>query len=191
MIPDHELRMLIAIGRVLVKPLYEEAIQPSSLDVHLGEHGQRFRPSARPIDLSVGVPSYELEFFTIPRYDDPIDARFNLLPGEFIKAEIEEYVSLDAYVGAKLDGKSTLGRVGLFVHVTAGLIDPGWHGRITVELFNGGPRPVRLWYGMPIGQLEFTVFDTPVANPYDGKYQGDIVVTGARPIDPGPMYRQQ
>ena len=86
---------------------------------------------------------------------------------------------------ARLDGKSSLGRLGLLIHATAGLVDPGWEGRLTLELMNLAPLPITLWPGMKIGQISFMRMTTPVDNPYGGgrlgsKYQGDVDPTPSR-----------
>lgn len=172
MIRDMQLFRLLIEGRVRITPLNFDDVQPVSYDVHLGPHALAFSNKVvTPIDLLDGPP--EMEPVSIPMRDQPPEY---LPPGGFLLGEVYENLILDADIGVTLHGKSTTGRIGLFVHVTAGLVDPGWgklapeSGHLTVELFNASPRPIRLWEGMPIGQLEFQILDRPVERPYGDKY---------------------
>jgi dCTP deaminase len=168
MIRDATLLDLIRSGAVRISPLNMNDIQPVSYDVHLGSNALVFqRQATTPIDLLSGPP--KMNSVCIPqRHEEPVHLR----PGGFLLGEVLENLVLASDVAAILHGKSTLGRIGLFVHVTAGLVDPGWGmdapdaGHLTVELFNASPRPIRLWAGMPIGQLEFTLLDGPVRRTY-------------------------
>lgn len=108
-------------------------------------------------------------------------------PGGFILGATEQTITLGSNVAARFEGKSSLGRLGLFVHVTAGLVDPGWVGQLTVELYNAAPYPIRLWRGMPIGQLTIEMLDEHVEVPYGSPelgshYQHSLGVVPSRGV---------
>ena len=153
--------MELAKGRIVVTPLNPEDIQPSSIDLHLdGEfrvfHNNRhpyIDPLADQADLTEGVHASVAEPFV-------------LHPGEFVLAATVEHIELPDDIVARLEGKSSLGRLGLLIHSTAGFIDPGWKGRLTLELSNVANLPVLLTPGMPIGQISFSQMTTPVDRPY-------------------------
>jgi dCTP deaminase len=110
---------------------------------------------------------------------------FYLRPGEFALGVTEEWIAVPEDLVARLDGKSSLGRLGLLIHATAGLVDPGWEGRLTLELANLAPFPITLFVGMKIGQISFIQMTTPVDVPYgrrelSSKYQGDREPTPSR-----------
>ena len=152
-------------------------VQPSSVDLHLGDHFQVFRNSRYPyID-----PSREqaglMEMVKASR-EEP----FVLHPGEFVLGTTTERIVLPDDIVARLEGKSSLGRLGLLIHSTAGYVDPGWDGKLTLELSNVANLPIVLMPGMAIGQMSFFEMTTPVDRPYGtpglgSKYQGQSDVT--------------
>jgi len=167
-------------GRIRIEPCDPDDIQPSSVDLHLGAGFQVFRNSRYPyID-----PSREqaglMELVTATA-EEP----FVLHPGEFVLGTTIERVVLADDLVARLEGKSSLGRLGLLIHSTAGYVDPGWDGRLTLELSNVANLPIVLMPGMPIGQISFFQMTTPVERPYGtpglgSKYQGQTDVTSSR-----------
>lgn len=180
---DHSIKEQLLQGRIRIEPLDPEDIQPSSVDLHLGGHFQVFRNSRYPyID-----PSREqdgLMELVEASAEDP----FVLHPGEFVLGTTIERIVLPADIVARLEGKSSLGRLGLLIHSTAGYVDPGWDGRLTLELSNVANLPIVLMPGMAIGQISFSHMTTAVDRPYGtpglgSKYQGQNDVTSSRSFE--------
>lgn len=172
MIPDRLFQMMQRQGLFQIDPYDRARQQPVSYDLQLGTHTLRYpaRLHGVPLDIGVDVPGMEMGY--IPERDDASVSPYYLQPQEFILGETRERLTLGETIAAEFMGKSSLGRVGLFVHVTAGLVDPGWGQntqrglRLTVELFNASTRPLRLWAGMDIGQLVVHHLIAPVLHPY-------------------------
>ena len=167
-------------GRIRVEPLADDAIQPSSIDLRLGDKVRVFR-NRHLSHIDVRCDTASLTEVVQLREEEP----FFLQSGEFALGVTYELIAVPDDLVARLDGKSSLGRIGLLIHATAGLVDPGWEGRLTLELMNLAPLPVTLWPGMKIGQLSFIKMTTPVDNPYGAgglasKYQGDTEPTPSR-----------
>ena len=177
---DHSIREALASGRLLVEPLAEDAVQPASLDIRLDRDFRVFRHHRRAyIDVRESVEDLT-EVETIAD-----DEAFVLHPGEFVLGSTRERVQLGDDIVARVEGKSSLGRLGLLVHATAGYVDPGWDGHLTMELSNVSTLPIRLYYGMKIGQLSFANLTTPADHPYGSpalhsKYQGQTGPTASR-----------
>jgi dCTP deaminase len=177
---DRTMRDEIERGRIRVEPLAEGAIQPSSIDLRLGSKMRVFRNNhISHIDLRQDTAALTEVIEIKPGQP------FFLRPLEFALGVTLEHISVPNDLVARLDGKSSLGRVGLLIHATAGLVDPGWEGRLTLELMNLAPFPITLFAGMKIGQISFEMMSTPVDNPYGGgtlssKYQGDTEPTPSR-----------
>ncbi len=147
---DRDIRAEIEAGRIVIDPFVPEAVQPSSVDLHLDNRFRVFRNSRYPfIDVRQEQP--ELTELVEVAGDEP----FILHPGEFVLGSTLERVSLPDDVVARLDGKSSLGRLGLLIHSTAGFVDPGWDGNLTLELSNVANLPITLYDGMRIGQISF------------------------------------
>ena len=147
---DRDIRAEIEAGRIVIDPFEPEAVQPSSVDLHLDNRFRVFRNSRYPfIDVRQEQP--ELTELVEVAGDEP----FILHPGEFVLGSTLERVSLPDDVVARLDGKSSLGRLGLLIHSTAGFVDPGWDGNLTLELSNVANLPITLYDGMRIGQISF------------------------------------
>jgi dCTP deaminase len=164
---DRTIREELASGRLVIDPWDETLLQPSSIDVRVSRAFRVFHNNRRPF-IDVREPSEDLtELVTI----DPGEA-FMLHPGEFVLASTVERVRLPDDLVARLEGKSSLGRLGLLIHSTAGYIDPGFDGAITLELSNVARLPISIHPGMAIGQISFLRMTTPVDAPYAGKYQG-------------------
>jgi dCTP deaminase len=169
---DRDIRSEIAAGRIVIDPFIPEAVQPSSVDLHLDRRFRVFRNSRYPfIDVRVEQPDMtELVEIT---GDDP----FILHPGEFVLGSTLERVQLPDDLVARLEGKSSLGRLGLLIHSTAGYVDPGWEGNLTLELSNVANLPITLYDGMKIGQISFQRLSSPAEVGYGdasigSKYRG-------------------
>ncbi len=177
---DRSIKESIASGRIVVTPYDEDQIQPASYDIRLDNRFLVFRnykhscidPRARQEDLT--------EMVTVEG-DDP----FIIHPGEFILGNTVERIKLGDDLVSRLEGKSSLGRLGLIVHATAGYIDPGFDGNITLELSNVANLPIRLYPGMKVGQISFFAMSTPADRPYGSpglgsKYKGQTVPTASK-----------
>lgn len=169
---DRDIRAEIASGRIVIDPFIPEAVQPSSVDLHLDRRFRVFRNSRYPyIDVRADQP--ELTELVEIGGDDP----FILHPGEFVLGSTFERVQLPNDMVARLEGKSSLGRLGLLIHSTAGYVDPGWEGNLTLELSNVANLPITLYDGMKIGQISFQRLSSPAEVGYGdasigSKYRG-------------------
>lgn len=164
LLSDRDIRAGIDSGRIGLDPWAPEMVQPSSVDVRLDRYFRLFDNHRYPsIDPSQEQP--ELTRLVEIAPDEP----FILHPGEFVLASTFEQVSLADDVAARLEGKSSLGRLGLLTHSTAGFIDPGFQGHVTLELSNVATLPIKLWPGMKIGQLCFFQLSSPAELPYGSK----------------------
>src|SRR5262245_55353170 len=168
---DRSIREAIKAGRLVIDPWEERFLQPASVDLRLGRQFRVFRNHRLPhID-----PKQEMANLSdlVEISDD--DQPFILHPGEFALAVTVERVEIPDDLVGRLDGKSSLGRLGLIVHSTAGFVDPGFKGRLTLELTNVANLPVTLYYAMPVSQISFTRLTTPAEKPYGSgigsKYQ--------------------
>ena len=177
---DRTIRRLLGEGRIGIEPYEEELLQPSSVDVRVDRLFRVFRNSRYPfIDVK-----QEMEELTELVEVEP-DEAFILHPGEFVLGSTLERITLPDDLVARLEGKSSLGRLGLLIHSTAGFIDPGWDGHVTLELSNVANLPITIYYGMKIGQLSFVQLSEPAEHPYGtgalgSKYQGQIGPTPSR-----------
>jgi dCTP deaminase len=177
---DRTIRRLIDEGRIEVKPYDERFLQPSSIDVRVDRYVRVFHTARYPF-IDVKKPMEELTELVEVREDDP----FILHPGEFVLGSTLERIALPDDLVARLEGKSSLGRLGLLIHSTAGFIDPGWDGHVTLELSNVANLPITIYYAMPIGQLSFVQLTEPAESPYGtsalgSKYQGQAGPTPSR-----------
>ena len=172
LISDRDIRAEIAAGRVKVEPFTEAMVQPSSVDVRLDRFFRVFENHKyEVIDPSKEQPELTREVAVAP------NEFFILHPGEFVLASTYEVITLPDDIAGRLEGKSSLGRLGLLTHSTAGFIDPGFSGHITLELSNVANLPVKLFPGMKIGQLWLIKLSSPAEHPYGSavygsRYQG-------------------
>ena len=180
LLSDRDIRAEIDSGRVCLDPYDEAMIQPSSVDVRLDRFFRVFENHRYPhIDPAEDQPD-------LTRAVEPDgDELFILHPGEFVLGSTYEVVTLPSDVAARLEGKSSLGRLGLLTHSTAGFIDPGFSGHVTLELSNAATLPIKLWPGMKIGQLCFFRLSSPAESPYGSekygsRYQGQRGPTQSR-----------
>jgi dCTP deaminase len=175
---DRTIRAEIEAGRVVIDPFDPSLIQPSSVDVRVDRQFRVFHNARYPY-IDVRQPMDDLtEGVTVPE-----DRPFILHPGEFVLGQTLERVTLPDDLVARLEGKSSLGRLGLLIHSTAGFVDSGFSGNLTLELSNVANLPITIYYGMLIGQISFMRMDGPVEHPYgtrDSKYQGQAEPTPSR-----------
>ena len=180
LLSDRDIRAEIESGRVQLDPLDMGMIQPSSIDVRLDKFFRLFDNHKYPfIDPAEEQPDLTRGLEVAP--NEP----FILHPGEFVLGSTFELVTLPDDVAARLEGKSSLGRLGLLTHSTAGFVDPGFSGHVTLELSNVATLPIKLWPGMKIGQLCFFRLTSPSENPYGSekygsRYQGQRGPTASR-----------
>lgn len=176
---DGSIREALESGRIVIDPLGDNAVQPSSVDVRLGDSFRVFANHRYPyIDVRTDQDLTELVTAT---EDEP----FILHPGEFVLGSTYERVKLPDDLVARLEGKSSLGRLGLLVHATAGFVDAGWDGWLTLELSNVATLPIAIYPRMRIGQLAFFRLSTPAEHPYGSdalrsKYQGQRGPTASK-----------
>jgi dCTP deaminase len=180
LLSDRDIKAEITAGRVKVEPFDGQMIQPSSVDVRL----DRFFRVFENHKYSVIDPSIEQSELTREVAVEN-DEEFILHPGEFVLASTYEVITLPNDIAGRLEGKSSLGRLGLLTHSTAGFIDPGFSGHITLELSNVANLPVKLFPGMKIGQLCLIKLSSPAENPYGSalygsRYQGQRGPTASK-----------
>lgn len=166
---DKTIMRMIKEQTLKVSPLTENQIQPASVDVRLGDTFSVVE------DSSTGIINLESEI----NYKTIKTDTYILLPGQFVLATTIEYFELPDNLTAFVEGRSSLGRMGLFIQ-NAGWVDPGFKGEITLELFNANRCAIELKAGRRVGQLVFAEMDNTALNPYNGKYQGQTGATGSR-----------
>ena len=177
---DRSIRDELGAGRIVVEPLDERNIQPSSIDLRLDRFFRVF------LNHTMGMIDVKQDLEDLTQLVE-IDAEdvFILHPGEFVLGSTLERVAVPDDLVARIEGKSSLGRLGLLIHSTAGFIDPGFGGHITLELSNVANLPITLYPGMKIGQISFLRMTTAADNPYGSstlgsKYQGQRGPTPSR-----------
>ena len=177
---DRTIREQIEAGRIVIDPLNADNIQPSSVDLRLDRYFRVFRNHTMRV-IDVKEDQEELTELVEISQDD----MFVLHPGEFVLGSTAERVALPDDLVARLEGKSSLGRLGLLIHSTAGFVDAGWDGHLTLELSNVANLPITLYPGMKIGQISFLQMTTAADVPYGSsqvgsKYQGQRGPTPSR-----------
>jgi dCTP deaminase len=177
---DRTIKAEVAAGRLVFDPYDETLVQPSSVDMRVDRQFRVFHNARHPY-IDVKQPMDDLTELVTVEGDEP----FILHPGEFVLGQTLERVSLPDDLVARLEGKSSLGRLGLLIHSTAGFVDAGFEGNLTLELSNVANLPITIYHGMPIGQISFMRMDGPVENPYGAreagsKYQGQAEPTASR-----------
>lgn len=175
---DRTIKEEIAAGRIIIEPYEDAAVQPSSVDLRLDKYFRVFRNhTLSHIDVKQNLE--ELTELVEAADDNP----FILHPGEFVLGSTAERVAIPADLVGRIEGKSSLGRLGLLIHTTAGFVDAGWDGQLTLEFSNVASLPITLYPGMKIGQISFIRMTTAADKPYGSselgsKYQGQ---RGPRP----------
>jgi len=168
-VSDLSLRALLASGQIVVEPLEDGQIQPASIDLRLGEHFLKVDEEVTEsitLDKPLSYVEIRKEQIVIP-------------PHSFLLASTREYIRLPQDITAFVEGRSSIGRIGLFIQ-NAGWVDPGFAGNITLELYNANRLPIRLTSGRRICQIVFARMDGPARRPYAGKYQGQRAAVGSR-----------
>lgn len=179
---DRTIREEISRGRLVIDPLGDGCIQPSSVDLRLAPLFRVFRVGILPRPyLDVAQPMEGFTELVEVAEDEP----FIIQPGEFVLAATVETITLPDDIVARVDGKSSLGRLGLLIHATAGFVDPGWTGKLTLELSNVAKMPIAVRPGMRICQISFLRLSTPAERLYGSpglgsKYQGQTEPTASR-----------
>lgn len=165
---DKSIREEIEKGRIIIEPFDPECLQPASIDIHLGNEILVFKTWRSPYFIDVRKPLEDLTERIIIDEENP----FFLQPGEFVLGSTKEFLALPEDIVGRLEGKSSLGRIGLLIHSTAGYIDPGWRGHLTLELSNVSKLPITLYAGMKIGQISFIRLSTPAERVYGSEGLG-------------------
>ena len=179
---DRTLREQLAAGRIVIDPLDDALIQPSSIDVRISNLFRVFRNHTRGI---IDVKQDMVDLTELVEIADHGDDPVILHPGEFVLGSTDERIAVPNDLVGRVEGKSSLGRLGLLIHSTAGFIDAGFDGHITLELANVASLPITLYPGMKIGQVSFMQMTSPADNPYGSgakgsKYQGQRGPTPSR-----------
>ncbi len=177
---DRDIRAQIEAGNIGLEPLDMGLLQPSSFDVRLDRFFRLF-DNHKYAYIDPAEEMSELTRFV----EVAADEAFILHPGEFVLGSTYEFVTLPDNIAARLEGKSSLGRLGLLTHSTAGFVDPGFNGHVTLELANVSNLPIKLWPGMKVGQLCFFQLSSPSETPYgsakyNSRYQGQRGPTASR-----------
>ena len=177
---DQSIRAALESGRILIEPLDDSAVQPSSVDLHVDCLFRVFRNDTTPF-----IDPKEAQEDLTELVEVANDRAFILHPGEFVLGSTLERVALPDDLVARLEGKSSLGRLGLLIHSTAGFVDAGWDGHLTLELSNVANLPIAIYPRMKIGQISFLQMTTPAEHPYGSatagsKYQGQRGPTPSR-----------
>ncbi|HEX4744384.1 MAG TPA: dCTP deaminase [Candidatus Limnocylindria bacterium] len=176
---DRDIRAAIESGRIGIDPYDPECVQPASVDIRLDHRFRVFR-SSRHTHIDLAKPLDD-----ITELVEAADGPFILHPSEFVLGSTRERIRLPDDIVSRVEGKSSLGRLGLLIHSTAGFIDPAWDGHITLELSNVNTIPITLYPGMRIGQLSFFPLSSPAERPYGSpqlgsSYQGQTGPTPSR-----------
>jgi dCTP deaminase len=177
---DRTIRESIASGRIVIDPYEKTYVQPSSVDLRVDRFFRVFENHLYPF---IDPKSSQEDLTNLIEVDE--DVPFMLHPGEFVLGSTLERVALGEDIVARLEGKSSLGRIGLLIHSTAGFVDPGFDGYLTLELSNVANLPIAIYPGMKIGQISFYQLTTPADHPYGSdaagsKYQGQRGPTPSR-----------
>ena len=177
---DVTIRRLVAEGRIVIEPWEDALVQPASVDLRLGDSFRVFH-NHRVTAIDLRDPPRNLTEEVEIAGDEP----FAIHPGEFVLGRTLEAVAIPEDVVARIEGKSSLGRLGLIVHATAGFVDPGFRGSLTLEITNLTRVPIKLYAGLPIAQLSFMALDAPAERPYGSPelgshYQGQVAATESR-----------
>ncbi len=177
---DGTIVRLVQEGRIRIDPWDAALVQPASVDLRLGDSFRVFH-NHKITAIDLRDPPRGLTEHVSPRAGEP----FVIHPGEFCLGRTLEHIELPDDVVARIEGKSSIGRLGLIVHATAGFCDPGWKGTLTLELNNLTRVPIKLYPGLPIAQLSFMTLDQPALRPYGhaelgSHYQGQVEATESR-----------
>ncbi len=180
-LPDHEIKKLLKEGRLRIEPLDdpENQIQPAWVDLRLGNEFVVFKVTGTPyIDTRKETKGYS-EKITISE-----DRPFIIHPGEFVLGKVMEYISVPDDLVGSVDGRSSLGRLGIVVHTTSSSVNPGWDGHLVLEMANVGKMPVALYPGMRVCKITFHKMTSPAEVPYskrkNAKYKNQMEIVNSR-----------
>jgi dCTP deaminase len=178
---DRTIREEIGRGRIIIEPLSSDCIQPASVDLHLDKKLLTFKSQRYPAYIDVRRNLDHLNELVELEEDNA----FFLNPGELVLVSTLESITLPDDIVGRLEGKSSLSRIGLVIHSTAGYVDPGWQGHLTIQLSNVAKLPITLYYKMKIGQISFLKLTSPVDRLYGtaelgSKYQGQTEPTASK-----------
>jgi len=176
---DKSIKEKIKTGEISISPFSEDSLQPASYDLHLDSNVMYFNIDGNNI-IDVKKPVDELMIKT-----QISDSGFVIEPHQLVLANVIEITGVDSKHVGRLEGKSSLARIGLIIHATAGFLDPGNKLRLTLEMVNLSPLPIRIYAGMKIAQIAFEELDTPCEKPYgskslNSKYVGDLTVQASK-----------
>jgi len=176
---DKSIKEKIKTGEISISPFSEDSLQPASYDLHLDSNVMYFNIDGNNI-IDVKKPVDELMIKT-----QISDSGFVIEPHQLVLANVIEITGVDSKHVGRLEGKSSLARIGLIIHATAGFLDPGNKLRLTLEMVNLSPLPIRIYVGMKIAQIAFEELDTPCEKPYgskslNSKYVGDLTVQASK-----------
>jgi len=176
---DKSIKEKINTGEISISPFSEDSLQPASYDLHLDKNIMYFNTNGNNI-IDVKKPVDELMIRT-----QISDSGFVIEPHQLVLANVIEITGVDSKHVGRLEGKSSLARIGLIIHATAGFLDPGNKLRLTLEMVNLSPLPIRIYVGMKIAQIAFEELDTPCEKPYgskslNSKYVGDLTVQASK-----------
>jgi dCTP deaminase len=177
---DGTIRRLVESGQIVIEPWDDALVQPASVDLRLGDSFRVFE-NHKVTAIDLRDPPTNLTKEVEVGEGEP----FAIHPGEFVLGRTLEHVQIPDDVVARIEGKSSLGRLGLIVHATAGFVDPGFTGTLTLEITNLTRVPIKLYAGLPIAQLSFMALDAPAQRPYGSQelgshYQGQVAATESR-----------
>ena len=172
---DITIKKYLKEGRIKIDGIKDIQIQPASIDLTLGNEFL-YQKLVYSVDDPYAIIRSKFDYKI--EYEKVITDECTIAPGTFILATTNECVSIDNGLAAWVEGRSSIGRIGLFIH-NAGWIDPGWNGKITLELFNASRYEIKIVRDMRICQIIFAELDKPAENPYCGKYQNQSTVTGS------------
>jgi dCTP deaminase len=172
-LPDHEIKKLLEEGKLVIDPLKspEEQIRPAGVDLRLGNEFRLFKVSATPF---IDIKNKPKDYTELVNVED--GNPFVIHPGEFVLGSVKEYIKMPDHLMGSVDGRSSLGRLGVVIHATSSSINPGWEGRFVLEITNIGKMPVALYPGHRIAKLTLHKLSSPPERSYaareDSKYQG-------------------
>ncbi|NPA13507.1 MAG: dCTP deaminase [Aquificae bacterium] len=171
---DRKIKQLLKEKELIIDPLEDYQIQPSSVDLRLGRDFLVYSPDIPVIDVKDNQIQSKLKKIEVSPEEG-----FLIQPKQFVLATTVEYIKLPDYLTAFVEGRSSLGRLGLFIE-NAGWVDAGFEGTITLEFYNANSTPLKIYPDMRICQLVFAQMDSPAEKPYRGKYQGQRGTTASR-----------
>lgn len=176
---DKSIKEKLKAGEISISPFSQDSLQPASYDLHLDENIMYFNTDGNNV-IDVRKPIDDLMIKT--QIDD---SGFVIEPHQLVLANVVEITGVDSKHVGRLEGKSSLARIGLIIHATAGFLDPGNKLRLTLEMVNLSPLPIRIYAGMKIAQIAFEELDTPCERPYgskslNSKYVGDLTVQASK-----------